>query len=100
MTYVTRDGRVLPSQPWGIAKVMGLFWGFIDLIVAYFQTLISPWTQSDKPANNFGGGGAWRGSGGGGGGGGGGGFFRGGGGGGGGGPRGPPKPPPGGTSTE
>ncbi|BES98268.1 unnamed protein product [Nesidiocoris tenuis] len=87
MTYVTGDGRICDNKPWGVAKLVGLFWAVIDLIVAFFTTLIP---RDQKPSTGAG----WRSSGGWSSGGGGGGGGHGGGGGGGSGPRGPPKPPP------
>lgn len=40
MVYINNDGRVLQSRPWSFGAVTDMFWGFINLIVLFFQTLI------------------------------------------------------------
>ncbi|XP_014244696.1 glycine-rich selenoprotein-like [Cimex lectularius] len=66
MAYVTRDGTVTESMPWGVAKLVVIFWGVINLITAFFQTLIPGFTD-DRSSNrsNFRSGGGGRGGGGG-----------------------------------
>lgn len=45
MVYVTDDGSVVKSTPWGIRRVFGIFTGIIYMIIMFFQTLISPDTN-------------------------------------------------------
>ena len=42
MVYVTGDGRVVQSRPWSFGAVTDIFWGFINVIVLFFRTLINP----------------------------------------------------------
>ena len=42
MVYINNDGRVMQSRPWSFGAVTDMFWGFINLIVLFFQTLINP----------------------------------------------------------
>ncbi|KAH0947802.1 hypothetical protein HN011_007395 [Eciton burchellii] len=42
MVYVTRDGNVVKSIPWGLRRIFGLFTGLIYMIVMFFQTLFNP----------------------------------------------------------
>ena len=42
MVYINNDGRVMQSRPWSFGAVSDMFWGFINLIVLFFQTLINP----------------------------------------------------------
>ncbi|KAL6423267.1 hypothetical protein ACFW04_010138 [Cataglyphis niger] len=42
MVYVTDDGSVVKSTPWGLKKVFRFFTGVIYMIIMFFQTLINP----------------------------------------------------------
>lgn len=42
MVYIAGDGRVLESRPWSFAAFTDLFWGFVNVIVLFFRTLINP----------------------------------------------------------
>jgi len=42
MVYVNSDGTVLNSRPWSFGAVIDMFWGFINIIVLFFKTLIQP----------------------------------------------------------
>jgi len=50
MAYVTGDGRVLESRPWSLAALIDMFWGFINVVVLFFRTLINP--DSSKKGDN------------------------------------------------
>jgi len=50
MVYVTGDGRVLESRPWSFAAIVDMFWGFINVVVLFFRTLINP--DSSKKGDN------------------------------------------------
>nr|XP_006811288.1 PREDICTED: selenoprotein K-like isoform X1 [Saccoglossus kowalevskii]XP_006811289.1 PREDICTED: selenoprotein K-like isoform X2 [Saccoglossus kowalevskii] len=42
MVYVS-EGHVLDSQsPWRISAIPDLFWGILNFIVLFFQTMVSP----------------------------------------------------------
>ncbi|XP_029179176.1 selenoprotein K-like [Nylanderia fulva] len=45
MVYVTGDGNLVNSVPWGLRRVFGFFTGIIYMIMMFFQTLISPGTN-------------------------------------------------------
>lgn len=40
MVYINSDGSI-GDRPW-YRNLLGLFWGFINFITAFFQTLINP----------------------------------------------------------
>jgi len=42
MAYVTSDGDVVKSTPWGLRRVFGFFTGIIYMTVMFFQTLVNP----------------------------------------------------------
>lgn len=42
MVYVTDDGDVVKSTPWGLKRVFTFFTGVIYMIIMFFQTLINP----------------------------------------------------------
>ncbi|XP_011053024.1 PREDICTED: selenoprotein K-like [Acromyrmex echinatior] len=42
MVYVTDDGDVVKSAPWGLRRIFGFFTGVIYMIIMFFQTLINP----------------------------------------------------------
>ncbi|XP_018566544.1 glycine-rich selenoprotein-like [Anoplophora glabripennis] len=86
MVYISGDGRVCQSPPWSMDRVVKIFYGIIQFIILFFQTLVSFDSGDSKPNSSRGSGSGsfFRGSGGGGGGGGGGGRPHGLGGGGGG----------------
>lgn len=45
MVYVTDDGSVVKSTPWGLRRVFGLFTGVIYMVIMFFQTLVNPGTN-------------------------------------------------------
>jgi len=42
MVYVTSDGQVLQSKPWGVGRLMDIFWGMITFFSLFFKTLVDP----------------------------------------------------------
>merc|ERR1711994_892112 len=46
MAYITSDGRVLESRPFGLSSITDLFWGFINFFMLFFRTLINPQANS------------------------------------------------------
>ncbi|XP_012233557.1 selenoprotein K [Linepithema humile] len=54
MVYVTGDGNVVNSTPWGLRRVFGLFTGAFYMIIMFFQTLISPGTNRVEGQNSRG----------------------------------------------
>ncbi|XP_020293991.1 selenoprotein K-like [Pseudomyrmex gracilis] len=42
MAYVTGDGDLVQSAPWGLKRIFGFFTGVLYMIIMFFQTLISP----------------------------------------------------------
>lgn len=48
MVYVTDDGNVVQSTPWGLKRIFGLFTGVIYMVIMFFQTLISPGANRAK----------------------------------------------------
>lgn len=42
MAYVNKDGRIGGRSEWSITRIPDLFWGLVNFIVLFFQTLISP----------------------------------------------------------
>ena len=50
MAYITGDGRVLESRPWSLAAFIDMFWGFINVVILFFRTLINP--DSTKKGDN------------------------------------------------
>ena len=42
MVYVMGDGRVVESRPWSFGAITDMFWGFINVVVLFFRTLINP----------------------------------------------------------
>lgn len=42
MVYVNSDGTILNSRPWSFGAVIDMFWGFINIFVLFFKTLINP----------------------------------------------------------
>ena len=42
MVYVSGDGQILQSRPWSLGAIGDMFWGFINVIVLFFRTLINP----------------------------------------------------------
>ena len=42
MAYITSDGRVLESKPWGFNSILDLFWGILNFFSLFFKTLIQP----------------------------------------------------------
>uniref|UniRef100_A0A023EYD8 Putative glycine-rich selenoprotein n=1 Tax=Triatoma infestans TaxID=30076 RepID=A0A023EYD8_TRIIF len=57
MVYVSGDGTVYQERPWGIGKVIAIFWAVINLIIAFFQTLIPGFMDTTSSNNRFGSGG-------------------------------------------
>ncbi|KAF6031103.1 SELENOK [Bugula neritina] len=72
MVYVS-GGQVYDSRPWSLGSIQEIFWGFLNFIVLFFKTLVSP-NLTSKGANSAS-------------------TYRAGGSSGGGGPRGPPPGP-------
>ncbi|XP_014287449.1 glycine-rich selenoprotein isoform X2 [Halyomorpha halys] len=66
MVYVGRDGTIHQEQPWGMDKILGIFSGIINLIFAFFQTMLP--IDNSSTRDNFRGSSGRRGGGGGGGG--------------------------------
>merc|ERR1712001_225260 len=50
MVYVMGDGRVVESRPWSFGAITDMFWGFINVVVLFFRTLINP--DSSSKGNN------------------------------------------------
>ncbi|XP_024890065.1 selenoprotein K-like [Temnothorax curvispinosus] len=46
MVYVTDDGNVVKSTPWGLKRILGFFTGIIYMIIMFFQTLFNPGMNS------------------------------------------------------
>ena len=46
MVYYTGDGRVVESRPWSFGYFSDIFWGFINVVGIFFQTLINPDSSS------------------------------------------------------
>jgi len=42
MPYVSSSGEISQKQPWGIAKVVAIFWGILNFFFMFFQSLINP----------------------------------------------------------
>ncbi|XP_050735880.1 selenoprotein K-like [Eriocheir sinensis] len=42
MPYISPDGRIGGQSGWSLTSIPALFWGFINFIVLFFQTLINP----------------------------------------------------------
>ncbi|XP_045593982.1 selenoprotein K [Procambarus clarkii] len=42
MPYISSDGTIGGGGGWGISTVTDFFWGFVNFIVLFFRTLISP----------------------------------------------------------
>jgi len=42
MVYISPNGQVLESKPWGLSYLSDLFWGFITFMTLFFKTLIDP----------------------------------------------------------
>ncbi|XP_046675154.1 thioredoxin-2-like [Homalodisca vitripennis] len=42
MPYVLSNGEMADKQPWGIAKIVAMFWGILNFFFMFFRTLISP----------------------------------------------------------
>lgn len=42
MVYITSDGRILESRPFGIGYIKDLFWSGINFFILYIRTLIDP----------------------------------------------------------
>ncbi|XP_073975433.1 uncharacterized protein [Rhodnius prolixus] len=53
MVYVSGDGTVYQERPWGVGKLIAIFWAIINLIVAFFQTLIPGFMDNSSNRNNF-----------------------------------------------
>lgn len=46
MVYISNDGKILDSTPWGLRKITGFFSSIIYMIVFFFQTLFGLETDS------------------------------------------------------
>ncbi|XP_057376281.1 selenoprotein K-like [Daphnia carinata] len=42
MVYISAGGQVVQNDGWSIQKVKRTFWNFVDGVLLFFQTLISP----------------------------------------------------------
>merc|ERR1711981_1461930 len=42
MAYITSDGRMLESRPFGLGSISDFFWGIVNFFVLFFRTLINP----------------------------------------------------------
>ncbi|KAG7211452.1 hypothetical protein KM043_010735 [Ampulex compressa] len=42
MVYITNDGNVLQTEPWGLKRIFGIFSGVIYMVVMFFRTLVNP----------------------------------------------------------
>ncbi|XP_053678360.1 selenoprotein K-like [Anopheles nili] len=40
MVYISRDGTVHQSQPWGMERIKGLFMGIINFVLMFFRTML------------------------------------------------------------
>ncbi|XP_066591410.1 selenoprotein K-like [Prorops nasuta] len=47
MVYISDDGKVLNSTPWGLKQLFGFFTGIIYAVLFFFQTLFSPGTSGE-----------------------------------------------------
>lgn len=53
MAYISASGTVQDSKSssWGLSTIPDMFWGFINFIVLFFQTMFSP--DLTKKGNNY-----------------------------------------------
>ncbi|KAL7633786.1 UNVERIFIED_CONTAM: hypothetical protein RMT77_015741 [Armadillidium vulgare] len=42
MVYITSDGKVSNNRQWGFSSISDFFWGILNFIFLFFQTLINP----------------------------------------------------------
>ncbi|XP_042218631.1 selenoprotein K-like isoform X2 [Homarus americanus] len=42
MPYISSGGNIGGQREWGLSTIPNLFWGFINFIVLFFQTLVNP----------------------------------------------------------
>ncbi|XP_076028332.1 selenoprotein K-like [Oratosquilla oratoria] len=42
MPYISSSGNLGESREWSLSRIPDLFWGFINFIVLFFQTLVNP----------------------------------------------------------
>ncbi|XP_047490254.1 selenoprotein K-like [Penaeus chinensis] len=42
MPYISSSGNIGGDQGWSLSKIPNLFWGLVNFIVLFFQTLINP----------------------------------------------------------
>ncbi|XP_052864696.1 glycine-rich selenoprotein-like [Anopheles cruzii] len=40
MVYISRNGTVRESQPWGVDRIKGLIMGFFNFILMFFRTML------------------------------------------------------------
>ncbi|KAK2585540.1 hypothetical protein KPH14_010182 [Odynerus spinipes] len=46
MVYVSSDGKILQSTPWGLKKIIGFFSSIIYMAILFFKTLFG--LETDK----------------------------------------------------
>uniref|UniRef100_A0A1B6MHR9 Thioredoxin domain-containing protein n=1 Tax=Graphocephala atropunctata TaxID=36148 RepID=A0A1B6MHR9_9HEMI len=42
MPYISPSGEISDKQPWGLGKIIAIFWGILNFFFMFFRTLISP----------------------------------------------------------
>ncbi|XP_065578451.1 selenoprotein K-like [Artemia franciscana] len=42
MSYINSSGQIQNRRPWSLARVTDTFWGFVDAVLLFFQTLFNP----------------------------------------------------------
>ncbi|XP_011639389.1 selenoprotein K-like [Pogonomyrmex barbatus] len=48
MVYITNDGDVMKSTPWGLKRVFAFFTGIIYMVIMFFQTLVNIGTNRSR----------------------------------------------------
>lgn len=52
MPYISSSGEIKENQPWGLSRLITVFWDILNFFYMFFQTLIPIGSDSSRSTQN------------------------------------------------